>query len=72
MKGTLTLRESAWDPIATLLPMRGQPNARLWTPIFKDRRITLAGPLDPVAFVPHMDVISGTRWPGTSGGPKQG
>jgi acetoacetate decarboxylase len=70
LKGTLILRESKWDPIATLLPMREQLSARLWTPVFKDRRITLAGPLDPVGFVPFIDVISGTRWPGTSGGPK--
>ena len=72
LKGTLTLRESAWDPIATLLPMREQLSAQLWTPIFRDRRITLAGALDPVGFWPFVDTISGTRWPGTSGGPKQG
>jgi len=71
LRGKLTLRESAWDPIATLLPIREQVSARLWTPIFKDRRITLEGALDPVAYWPFADTISGTRWPGTSGGPKK-
>lgn len=72
VKGTLTLRESAWDPIATLLPVRSEPTATLWTPIFKDRRITREGPLDPQGFWPFVDTIGGTRWPGTSGGPKKG
>jgi acetoacetate decarboxylase len=71
LKGTLTLRESAWDPIATLLPMREQVSARLWTPVFKDRSIKLAGPLDPAGYWPFADTISGTRWPGNSGGPKR-
>jgi len=71
LKGTLTLRESAWDPIATLLPLREQVSARLWTPVFKDRSIKLAGPLDPEGYWPFADTISGTRWPGTSGGPKK-
>ena len=72
LKGTLTLRESAWDPIATLLPLREQLSAHLWTPIFKDRSITLFGELDGEAYWPFADTISGTRWPGSSGGPKQG
>jgi len=70
LKGKLTLRESAWDPIATLLPMREQVSARLWTPIFRDRSITLAGELDGVGYWPFADTISGTRWPGKSGAPK--
>ena len=70
LKGTLTLRESAWDPIATLLPLREQVSARLWTPVFRDRSITLAGPLDPAAYWPFADTISGTRWPGQMGAPK--
>lgn len=71
VEGVLTLRESPWDPIATLLPMREQLDAYLWTPIFLDRQITLAGALDPKAFWPHADTIGGSRWPGTDGGPKQ-
>ena len=47
----------------TLLPMREQLSARLWTPIFKDRRITLEGALDPVGYWPFADTISGSRWP---------
>lgn len=72
LEGELVLRDSAWDPIARLLPIREQLSARLWTPVFKDRRITLEGPLDPAGFWPFVDTISGTRWPGTMGGPKQG
>jgi acetoacetate decarboxylase len=71
VKGQLILRESAWDPIATLLPMREQLSAYLWTPIFLDREITLAGQLDGKGFWPFADTIGGTRWPGTEGGPKQ-
>jgi acetoacetate decarboxylase len=72
VKGQLILRESAWDPIATLLPMREQLSAYLWTPIFLDREITLEGELDGKGFWPFADTIGGTRWPGTEGGPKQG
>jgi len=69
--GQLTLLDSPWDPIARYLPVVGEPSAHLWTPIFLDRRITLAGPLDPEAFWPHADTIGGSRWPGTNGGPRQ-
>lgn len=69
VKGQLTLRESPWDPIATLLPMREQISAHLWTPIFLDRKITLEGELDGKAFWPHVDTIGGSRWPGQDGGP---
>ena len=58
LKGQLILRESAWDPIATLLPLREQLSARLWTPVFKDRSITLAGELDGAAYFPFADTIS--------------
>ncbi len=71
VKGKLTLRESPWDPIATRLPVRSEPTARLWTPIFKDRRITLEGQLDGDAYWPFADTISGTRWPGEGGGPRR-
>ena len=69
--GTLTLRESPWDPIAELLPMREQLSARLWTPIFLGREIALESPLDPDAFWPHVDTIGGSRWPGERGGPRR-
>jgi acetoacetate decarboxylase len=71
VEGELTLRESPWDPIASLLPMSGPASARLWTPTFLGRDITLGAPLDPDAFWPHADTISGSRWPGTSGGPRR-
>ena len=71
VEGQLELLPSPWDPVATMLPIEEYIGAELWTPIFKDRQITLAGPLDGDAFVPHLDVISGTRWPGENGGPKQ-
>ena len=70
VEGTLKLGESPWDPIAELLPMRGAVTTHLWTPIFMDREINTAGALDPAAFLPHADVISGSRWPGENGGPK--
>lgn len=69
--GTLTLRDSPWDPIAPLLPIVSEPTAHLWTPIFLDRQITLAGALDPAAFWPYADTIGGSRWPGTNGGPRE-
>ena len=31
----------------------------------------LAGPLDPDAYWPFSDTISGSRWPGFHGGPKK-
>ncbi|WP_062269458.1 acetoacetate decarboxylase family protein [Endozoicomonas arenosclerae] len=67
----LKLNESPWDPIATLLPVKSKPKAHLWTPVFLDRRITLAGKLDAEAFFPYADTIGGSRWPGESGGPKK-
>lgn len=70
--GTLVLRDSPWDPLATLLPMRKQLAAYLWWPTFLDREITLAGQLDAEKFLPFADTISGSRWPGTNGGPKRG
>ncbi|MGH0029496.1 MAG: acetoacetate decarboxylase family protein [Myxococcota bacterium] len=72
VEGTLTLRDSPWDPIAELLPMESEVSARLWTPSAFERDITLAGKLDPDAFAPFIDTISGSRWPGQSGGPKRG
>jgi hypothetical protein len=36
----------------------------------KSRTITLAGPLDPIAFWPYADTIGGSRWPGSMGGPR--
>ena len=72
VEGKLTLRDSPWDPIATLLPMREQLSAHLWTPIFLDRKITLEGELDGNAFWPFADTIGGSRWPGQDGGPRKG
>ncbi|MGI9273801.1 MAG: acetoacetate decarboxylase family protein [Endozoicomonas sp.] len=70
VEGELTLRESPWDPIATELPMESEIEAMLWTPIFKDRKYMHYKMLDKQAFWPHTDVIGGSRWPGTNGGPK--
>ena len=36
----------------------------------KSRGITLAGPLDPIAFWPYADTIGGLCWPGFMGGPR--
>ena len=72
VEGELVLRESPWDPIAQLLPMRGAASARLWSPAFKGRDITLEGKLNPDAFWPHADTIGGSRWPGLMGGPRRG
>ncbi|MDY0005662.1 MAG: acetoacetate decarboxylase family protein [Spongiibacteraceae bacterium] len=69
--GELVLNPSPWDPLATLLPLRKQLSAHLWTPIFLDRRITLAGKLDPEGFWPFADTIGGSRWPGENGGPRK-
>jgi acetoacetate decarboxylase len=71
IQGTLKLNDSPWDPVASLLPIREQISAHLWTPIFLDRRITLSGALDPKAFWPFADTIGGSRWPGQDGGPKK-
>jgi len=69
LDGKLTLRESPWDPIATLLPVVEEPVAHLWWPEYLSRDIKLSGALDPEAFWPHIDTISGSRWPGHQGGP---
>jgi acetoacetate decarboxylase len=71
VEGQLTLRDSPWDPITELLPIESEVSTRLWTPIFLGREITLQGKLDGEAFWPHADVISGSRWPGTHGGPRR-
>ena len=70
LEGTLTLRDSPWDPIAELLPQRELVSAVLDTPTFLGRDIQLAGKLDPDAFWPHIDTIGGSRWPGHMGGPR--
>jgi acetoacetate decarboxylase len=68
--GTLVLRDSPWDPYTTLLPMHELLSADLvWTRTVS-REITLAGPLDPLAFWPYADTIGGSRWPGFRGGPR--
>jgi acetoacetate decarboxylase len=69
--GTLLLRDSPWDPYTDLLPMREQVSADLATLEQPKREITLAGPLDPIAFWPYADVIGGSRWPGERGGPRR-
>ncbi|MDJ0864512.1 MAG: acetoacetate decarboxylase family protein [Myxococcota bacterium] len=71
VEGSLTLRDSPWDPIHELLPIESEVSARLWTPSAFERQITLAGKLDPEAFAPCVDTISGSRWPGQNGGPKR-
>ena len=70
VSGELVLRDSPWDPLKRLLPMQEQVSAHLWWPIFLDRSITLEGALDPDAFLPHVDTISGSRWPGANGAPR--
>jgi acetoacetate decarboxylase len=71
VEGTLVLRESPWDPIAELLPVREQLGAHLWSPMPLGREITLETPLDPDAFWPFVDTIGGSRWPGQNGGPRR-
>ena len=69
--GTLVLRDSPWDPYTTLLPMREHAVRRPGLdPDGQSREITLAGPLDPLAFWPYADTIGGSRWPGFKGGPR--
>ena len=65
------LRDSPWDPIKELLPIESEVSARLWTPSAFERDITLAGKLDGDAFAPYADTISGSRWPGRTGGPRK-
>lgn len=72
VEGELQLRQSPWDPVADRLPVRGEVSARLWTAAFLGREITLEGALDPEGFWPYVDTISGSRWPGSSGGPLRG
>ena len=72
VQGELILRDSPWDPLTTMLPMQEQLSAHLWWPIQLDLAIKLAGKLDPEGFAPFADTISGSRWPGTNGGPKRG
>ena len=66
--GTLVLRDSPWDPYTELLPMREQVSARLVTPIHKSREITLAGPLDPIAFWPYATPSAARAGPATVAG----
>jgi acetoacetate decarboxylase len=72
LDGQIRLLDSPWDPVARYLPVEEQLSAQLVTHQPKARNITKAGALDPDAFWPHADVIGGSRWPGTGGGPKQG
>ena len=66
LSGDLILRDSSTDPLAQALPMREQVDAYLWTPEFLDRKISIAGPLDPKSFWPFADTIGGTRFPAAS------
>jgi acetoacetate decarboxylase len=70
VEGELRLLPSKWDPIATLLPVEEVLGARLVWLQFLGREITLEGELDPEAYWPYIDTISGSRWPGSNGGPK--
>jgi acetoacetate decarboxylase len=71
VEGELVLRDSPWDPYTELLPMHELVSAELVTHSQPARSITLAGPLDPVAFWPYADTIGGSRWPGDRGGPRR-
>ena len=71
LEGELVLRDSPWDPIERLLPMRGAASAYLSTAWPTARDIALEGKLDPDAFWPHVDTIGSSRWPGTMGGPRR-
>jgi acetoacetate decarboxylase len=68
--GELVLRDSPWDPIARHLPLCTPGRAQLVTHRPTARHISNAGPLDPGAFWPFVDVIGGSRWPGHRGGPR--
>ena len=70
VEGTLKLTDSPWDPIARLLPVREQLSAHLNWVAYGQREIKLAGKIDPDAFFPYSDTISGSRWPGFIGGPR--
>jgi acetoacetate decarboxylase len=69
VEGELVLHDSPWDPYTELLPMLGPATATLVTTRHTGRDISLAGPLDPVAFWPFADTIGGSRWPGDRGAP---
>jgi acetoacetate decarboxylase len=69
--GAIVLRDSPWDPYTELLPLREQVSAALVRSEQTRREIMLAGALDPIAFWPYADVISGSRWPGERGGPRR-
>jgi acetoacetate decarboxylase len=73
VEGDLVLRDSPWDPIAELLPLREQVSVHLQkaTMDFSTYSSSIAGTLDPVAFWPHADTIGGSRWPGMSGSPRR-
>ena len=71
VEGKLNLRESPWDPIAQRLPVTGELDAYLWTPIFLDRSVNLGKPLDADAFEPYASTIGNSRWPGENGGPRK-
>lgn len=73
VEGELLLRNSPWDPIAELLPIREQLAAHLQKTQmdFTTRSLTLAGALDPDAFWPFADTIGNSRWPGLGGGPRR-
>jgi acetoacetate decarboxylase len=71
--GELVLRDSPWDPIAELLPIREPRSVVLHKSRmdFATRSITVAGQLDPDAYWPYADTIGGSRWPGMGGGPRR-
>lgn len=69
LDGKLTLLDSPWDPIASMLPLREQLSSHLWWPEYRSRSVTIAGELDPKAFWPFVDTIGGSRWPGYLGAP---
>lgn len=69
VQGDLRLLESPWDPLAQHLPVCGEVQAELSTAQFGKREIAPAGALDPDAYWPFADTISGSRWPGQMGGP---
>jgi acetoacetate decarboxylase len=71
VEGKLVLLDSPWDPIAQLLPIRGQVEARLRSAMPTSREITLEGVLDPEAYWPFSDTIGGSRWIGSMGGPRR-
>ncbi len=71
VEGELILRDSPWDPLASMLPMKEMVESYLWWPIFLDREMTIAGELDAEKFLPFADTISGSRWPGENGGPRK-